>query len=255
MPEGDAVWRTARRLDQALRGLPLVECDLRWPGASTFDFRGRSTLEVVPRGKHILHRLDGGWTIHSHLRMDGSWRVVDAIGRPPASPTLRAVLGTEGRRALGWSLGRLDVVRTEQEGVLVGHLGPDILGPDWDAGVAVAHLRRAAGTLGAALLDQGNLAGLGTIWAAESLFAQRLDPFRPAAEVPDAELSALLDRAQGLMRASCAGVRTTAHVHGRLRRPCPRCGTGIAVRYVGPPGRERPLYYCPRCQARGLRES
>lgn len=145
MPEGDTVWRTAHRLHQVFAGRPLTECDLRWPGLSTHDFTGAETLEVAPRGKHLLHRLDGGWTIHSHLRMEGSWRVepTDAAP-PPRAAKVRAVLATATYRAVGWSLGMLDVVRTADEGTLVGHLGPDLLGPDWDLDVAVAHLRASA---------------------------------------------------------------------------------------------------------------
>ena len=83
MPEGDTVWRTAQRLHQALAGDPLTRSELRWPDLSTLDFRGRVTVEVVSRGKHLLHRLDDGFTIHSHLRMDGQWRIErpEQIGR------------------------------------------------------------------------------------------------------------------------------------------------------------------------------
>ena len=73
MPEGDTVWRTARRLHLALAGRELTRTDLRWPSLATVDLTGRTTLEVVARGKHLLHRVEGGWTIHSHLRMTGSW--------------------------------------------------------------------------------------------------------------------------------------------------------------------------------------
>ena len=71
MPEGDTVKRVASRLDEALGRAELVHADLRWPGISTASLTGATTLEVLARGKHILHRLDSGWTIHSHLRMDG----------------------------------------------------------------------------------------------------------------------------------------------------------------------------------------
>ena len=75
MPEGDTVWRTAHRLHQALAGHVVTVCDLRWPSLATVDLRGATTTEVVARGKHVLHRLDSGVTLHSHLRMDGQWRV------------------------------------------------------------------------------------------------------------------------------------------------------------------------------------
>ena len=82
MPEGDAVWRTARRLHEALAGRVLVSADLRWPSLATSDLSGLTVTEVVPRGKHLLLRLDNGWTLHSHLRMDGSWRVEPTRPRP-----------------------------------------------------------------------------------------------------------------------------------------------------------------------------
>lgn len=258
MPEGDVVSRTAARLHAVFAGRALVLADLRWPGLSTYAFAGRATVEVVPRGKHLLHRLEGGWTIHSHLRMDGSWRV-QAAGMPvPPTHTLRAVLGTDEYTALGDKLGMLDVVRTADEASVVGHLGPDLLGSHWDAdgglGRAVANLGAASGTLSGALLDQTNLAGLGTIWSSESLFACRLDPFAEVGDVPPAALRALVERARRLLTAAAkvGGPGPTHNVHGRNRRPCRRCGTPIEVRRVGPPTRERPISFCPRCQAPGL---
>ncbi len=259
MPEGDTVWRTAHRLNQVFAGAPLTECDLRWPGLSTIDFSGDTTAEVVPRGKHLLHRLAGGWTIHSHLRMEGSWRIEKTDAAPPRAETVRAVLATEAYRAVGRSLGELDVVRTADERTLVGHLGPDLLGPDWDLERAVVNLRASDAPLAAALLDQTRVAGLGTMWTAEALFVQGLDPFAPAAGSDPEVLAALLDRARRLLRASCSSAVPTStgstrpghstYVHGRRHRPCRRCGTLIRMEFVGPPTQQRTLYFCPRCQA------
>ncbi len=249
MPEGDTVWRTAHRLHQVFAGVPLTRCDLRWPGLSTLDFTDAVTSEVVPAGKHLLHRLDSGWTIHSHLRMEGSWRIEDASRPIPASPGLRAALGTASYLALGWRLGMLDVVRTGDEASLVGHLGPDILAADFDAERAVAHLAAAGGPIGGALLDQRNVAGLGTLWTAEALFAARVNPFAEASSIDAGRLLSLLDWARRMMRASCAhGAGRTTYVHGRHHKPCRRCGTLIALGHVGPPTQERVMYYCPRCQ-------
>ena len=261
MPEGDTVWRTAHRLDEVFAGHLLTLADLRWPGLSTYQLAGTPTREVVPRGTHILHRLESGWTIHSHLRMDGSWRIERRSGRAPsASPRLRAVLGTDAYLALGWSLGMLDVVRTTEEHTLVGHLGPDILGSDWDADGAVANLRAPSVPLADALLDQTNLAGIGTMWAAESLFLERINPLTPVADLTDDRLRALVVRAQRLVDAnrhfpipSGTGVRRHGHehyAHGRRRKPCRRCGTPIVLEWAGPPAQERTFYFCPRCQPR-----
>lgn len=260
MPEGDTVWRTAHRLHQVFAGQALTECDLRWPGLSTLDFAGHTTIEVVPRGKHLLQRLSGGWTIHSHLRMEGSWRIekTDAAA-PPRGDAVRAVLATQAYRAVGRSLGELDVVRTADEARLVGHLGPDLLGPDWDLERAVANLLDTDAPLAAALLDQTRVAGLGTMWTAEALFLEGLDPFAPAAERDATVLAALLGRARRLLRASCSSAVPTStgstrpghetYVHGRRHKPCRRCGTLVRMQFVGPPTQRRTLYFCPCCQA------
>ena len=259
MPEGDVVHRTCARLHEALAGRTLLAAELRWPGLSTANLAGATVVEVEPRGKHILVRLDTGWTLHSHLKMEGQWRIehtpepvepsppgIRLVETPSArSPDVRAVLVTGPWTALGLRLGRLDLVRTAEEGTLVGHLGPDILDPDFDAGTAVANLARAEGPIGAALLDQRNLAGIGTIWASESLFAERLNPW---AESPsDDELRRVVARARRLMLGSLKRHDEPA-VHGRSGRPCHRCGTTVRVAPIGPPTRERAMFYCPECQ-------
>ena len=136
MPEGDAVWRTASRLHEALAGRVLTTAELRWGRLGGSDLTGASTLEVVPRGKHLLHRLDSGLTLHTHLRMDGRWLVSPRAEVRPGrlrDHRLRVVLGTEEVFALGHQLGEVDLVRTADEHRLVGHLGPDLLGEDWAA--------------------------------------------------------------------------------------------------------------------------
>ena len=262
MPEGDTVWRTAHRLDQALAGSPLLVADLRWPSLATTDLRGATTLEVISRGKHILQRLDTGRTLHSHLRMEGQWRVEATPQLTPrqlAGDRVRAVLGTADWTALGLRLGMLDLVPTADERTLVGHLGPDLLGPDWDPSLAVANLRREPRrALGVALLDQRNLAGIGTLWAAESLFLEGLHPWTPVGEVDDDALAGVVERAHRLLSASRhQAVQTstgstrrgeTSYAHARSGRPCRRCGGSIRVAMIGDPPHERTMFYCPGCQ-------
>ena len=256
MPEGDTVWRTAQRLNQVFAGHILTRCDLRWPELSTLDFTGHTTTEVISRGKHLLHRLDSGWTIHSHLRMEGQWRI-----EPPgtrANGQTRALLATNQWTALGQRLGMLDVVRAADEHTLVGHLGPDVLGPDWNPAVAATNLGNAGDTIGAALLDQTNLAGVGTLYASESLFMQRIHPLTPVAHLTADQLAALVERAHKLLEhnrhhalQSTTGNRRrgeTTWVFGRPNQPCRRCGTTVQTATVGPPTRQRGLCYCPRCQ-------
>lgn len=259
MPEGDSVYRSCARLHAALAGRVLTRAELRVPRAAAADLSGREVLEVVPRGKHQLIRVEGGWTIHTHLKMDGTWKVVPAGARTPGPAfQVRALLANDEEQAVGLRLGLVELVRTEAEHTVVGHLGPDLLGPDWDARQAVENLlREPARTIGEALLDQRNLAGIGTIWRAETLFAERTNPRTPVGEVAD--LTAVVERAHRLLelnKDSRRG-RVTAGtgpggrdrwVYNRAGRPCPRCGTPIACEEYGPRTQERLVWWCPRCQ-------
>jgi len=261
MPEGDTVWRCAARLHAALAGRVIVLSDFRWPSLATVDLSGATTLEVVARGKHILHRVMGPVgevTVHSHLRMEGSWRVAASGGLATGSHDVRAVVTTAETMAVGRRLGMLDVVRTTEEATLVGHLGPDLLGADWDLERAVANVRASAAGLAAALLDQRNLAGLGTFWACESLFLESLNPWAVAGEVPEAAVRALLARARRLIDVGRRhDVQSTtgsyvrgqnAYVHARSGLPCRRCSGTVRVVLSGPAAQERTIFHCPRCQ-------
>ena len=261
MPEGDTVWRTAQRLHAALTGKPIVEVDLRWPEISAADLSGRETIEVVSRGKHVLHRIGGGLTLHSHLRMEGQWRIEATPTLDPRwrhNPQLRALVSAPDWTALGLRLGMLDLVPTAREGDLVGHLGPDVLGPDWDPGQAVDNLARAHVPLGQALLDQRNLAGVGTMWCAETLFLEKLPPWTLADGLDRSVLEEVVARAHRLIdngknhavQSSTGSYRhgDTHYVHARSGRPCRRCGTMVRVAAIGAPPQERTMFYCPSCQ-------
>jgi endonuclease-8 len=258
MPEGDTVFQTARRLHAALAGHKLVVADLRWPSLATAELVGDTTLEVVSVGKHILHRLDSGRTLHSHLKMEGRWRIrprgpLDRWG----DPGVRAVLATASYVAVGTRLGMLDLVATRDEHTLVGHLGPDVLGPQWDAERALANLRALPdAVIGAALLDQRNLAGLGTVYVAETLFLQRLSPWMPIAEITPERLAGTVARAHTLLSANkdtyartITGSRVEGqqdYVHARSGLPCRRCGTTIEVASLDETGRV--IFFCRTCQ-------
>ncbi|MCU1537985.1 MAG: DNA-(apurinic or apyrimidinic site) lyase [Humibacillus sp.] len=261
MPEGDTVWRTAQRLHAALAGRTIVAADLRWPEISTADLSGRETLEVVSRGKHVLHRIEGGLTLHSHLRMEGQWRIEATptlAARWRRNQQLRALVSAPDWTALGLRLGMLDLVPTAREGDLVGHLGPDVLGPDWDAGLAVDNVIGSRMPIGQALLDQRHLAGVGTMWCAEALFMERVAPWglthelgRPVVERVVARAHRLIDNGKNhAVQTSTGSYRLDdAHyVHARSGRPCRRCGTTVRVAPIGVPPQERTMFYCPRCQ-------
>ena len=258
MPEGDSVYQTAWRLQAALAGHELSIADLRWPSLATADLVGDTTIEVVSVGKHILHRLDSGRTLHSHLKMEGRWRVGRRQpGDRWGDPAVRAVLATASQVAVGTRLGMLDLVATRDEQTLVGHLGPDVLGPGWDPERAVANLTaRPEVVIGEALLDQRNLAGLGTVYVAETLFLQHLSPWRPIGEITPARLAGTVARAHTLLSANkdtyartITGSRVEGqqdYVHARSGYPCRRCGTTIDVASLDQTGRV--IFFCRTCQ-------
>ncbi|WP_378790199.1 hypothetical protein ACFMQL_23520 [Nonomuraea fastidiosa] len=169
------------------------------------------------------------------------------------------MLANERWQAVGLKLGMVDLVRTADEGRLVGHLGPDLLGPDWDMDEAVRRLRAEPGrTIGEALLDQRNLAGIGTIYRAETLFLRGIWPWKKVGEIED--LEGVVSLAQRLLEANKghAGTVTTGDrrpanatwVYGRAGRPCRRCGTRISRGEMGAQPQERLILWCASCQPR-----
>ncbi len=145
MPEGDVVWSTAQRLHAALAGQVLTRSDFRVPRYATVNLTGQLVTEATARGKHLLIRTGGGLTVHTHLKMEGYWRIVAAGERPPGrSFQLRLLLGNSQWLAAGFLLGITEVLRTAHEDQVVGHLGPDLLGQDWDAAAAAAAAERLA---------------------------------------------------------------------------------------------------------------
>jgi endonuclease-8 len=258
VPEGDTVWLTAKVLHDALARETLTSSDFRVPELATADLSGRAVHEVVPRGKHILARVDGGLTLHSHLRMDGSWRVGHRRipnGGPPHA--IRVVLTTPDAVAVGYRLHDLALVPSDEEHTLVGHLGPDLLGPDWDEDEAARRLTAQPDrTIGEALLDQRNLAGIGNLYKAEVLYLSGVHPWTHTGGVED--LAAVLRRARSLLHANKTRWRqvTTGntrkgeelYVFERPRRPCRRCGTPVRVAMQGTSPYDRLTYWCPLCQ-------
>ncbi|MXG90619.1 Fpg/Nei family DNA glycosylase [Nocardioides flavescens] len=262
MPEGDTVFRAARLLERHLGGRVLTRTDFRVPQHATVDLAGATVSSSVSRGKHLLTRLDhpaqGDWTLHTHLKMEGAWRVLDHGRRwPRPAHQARVVLETEQAVAVGFSLGIVELVARSAEPDVVGHLGPDLLGPDWDEDEALRRLREEPDrTVHEALLDQTNLAGIGNMYDAELCFTSGLHPRTPVGEVRD--LRRLVRRARQMLdlnkeRAvqSTTGdlrERERMWVYRRDQAPCRRCRTPIAVDQLGPAGRERAIYWCPSCQ-------
>jgi endonuclease-8 len=258
VPEGDVVWLTARRLHQALAGRTLTRTDVRVPRFAAVDLTGHAVTRALSRGKHLLIRVEGGTTVHTHLRMDGAWHIRPAAGRVADSHHIRLILANDTWQATGYRLGIVEILPTAAEDSVVGHLGPDLLGPDWDAAEAVRRLAASpAAPIGEALLDQRNLAGIGNVYKAEVLFLRGVSPWRPTGEVGDT--IALVNLARRLLNANkerfgqvTTGVSRRGEetwVYGRAGRPCRRCGTPVRKAGQGQDREDRVTFWCPRCQS------
>lgn len=257
MPEGDTIHRLARGL-RPLVGEALTRTDFRVPRLATIDLSGQRVVAVVARGKHLLIRTDGAMTVHSHLRLDGDWRLVrPGRGLPGPWHEIRAVLETDPWVAVGRRLPVLELWRTQSEPGRLGHLGPDVLGAAWDPQEALRRLLADPGRpVGEAVLDQRVMAGPGNVYRCEACFLLGLDPRTPVGRV--AEPRAMVDLMKRLMEANrdrAARVTTgdtrpgrRLWVYGRAGEPCRRCATPV-VRIAGgeEPG-ERMVYLCPSCQ-------
>lgn len=256
MPEGDTVHLAATRLHRALGGEEVVRNDLRVPRFATTDLAGNSIAEVVARGKHLLFRFDHDVTLHTHFKMEGTWHLYRAGERRRGGPEheIRAILETAPWIAVGWRLGIVEILPTAREPDVVGHLGPDVLGPDWDAEEVLARMRREPERgLGDVLLDQRVIAGPGNVYKSEVCFLRGIHPETPIGDVED--LPGVLDLVKRLMEVNrTTGSQITTGdarpgrkqwVYGRGGRPCMRCGT-LVERKAEPD--ERVTYWCPSCQ-------
>jgi endonuclease-8 len=259
MPEGDTVWRVCQGLNQVLAGRELSRCEFRVPAFATTDLTGVGVREVVSRGKHQLFRFTNDHTLHTHFRMEGTWRIHPAGRKWSGGPEfqIRAVLATPEHSCVGYRLPVVELLPTADEDQVVGHLGPDLLGPDWDLDEAVRRVAAdAARTIGEALLDQRNLAGIGTFYRAELLFLQGIHPRALVRDV--ANLRRLIQRGRQLLFANRWRLEQSTtgdlrpnrrtYVFERPGQPCRRCGTSIRSEEFGPLTQERRSYWCPRCQ-------
>jgi endonuclease VIII len=243
VPEGDALHRAARRL-QPLVGERL-EVETPNPrarlGGIADRLDGRRLLSVEAVGKNLLLTFEGGYVLHSHLRMTGRWSLV------PRGTT---------RRGLPWLVLRGSTYEgvqwngpvVELHSRSISRLGPDILERPPRIDEMLKRLRRdgRGRAVGDAILDQRHVAGIGNKWKAEALWAAALSPWRLLGDTTDAELRTALEAAARLMGGSVDRRRHGNRVYRRVGRPCPRCGERIASRGQG--DANRIAHWCPGCQ-------
>jgi endonuclease VIII len=244
MPEGDTLHRAALSL-QPLVGERL-EVESPHPRARATGVAerldGRRLESVQAIGKNLVFRFEGRVVLRSHLRMSGRWttRPAGTSGRD------RPWLVLRGRELEGvlWGGPVLELHLRALRG-----LGPDVLAVPPDVDSMLERLRRADGgrRLGEALQDQSLVSGIGNMWAAETLWLERLSPWLRLDGVREPEVRRVLELAARRMRGAVeAGREPRTNVHHRAGRPCPRCGALIQALGLGEANRT--AYWCPICQ-------
>ena len=256
MAEGDSILRTARRLDAALAGKPV---SVRTPGRRRPEGLAPSSLDglvlerVESRGKHLLLHFMGELTLHSHLGMHGGWHVYGPGQRWRRSPGQAWIsLAADDAEAVNFGGSFMRIGRTKRllRDPRLVRLGPDILDPDFRPADAIARMRRAdpQTELGAALLDQSLVAGVGNIFKSEGSFEARIDPNRRLESLTDEQLAAAFEATGDLMLEAVESGRQPKRIYRRVGEPCPRCGGRIESRAQGDDART--TYWCPGCQTR-----
>lgn len=221
----------------------------RWPER----LAGRVVRSVDATGKHLFIGFEGGLTIHSHLRMTGSWGVYDRGARWHRHPRRAWLVITGGEREVVQFDGPVLELMTDARARAdqrIATLGPDIIGAAIDEPRIIRRLREDDPTrqIGDALLDQRTVAGIGNLWKSEGCWDARVDPWRAARSVTDEQVLEILRAVRPRMQESALhGAKTRrVQVYDRAGRPCPRCGTTILARGQG--DSNRLTFWCPGCQ-------
>lgn len=261
MPEGHLIHRIAADNTALLGGAPAGVSSPQGrfaDGAAAVD--GRVLQRVDAYGKHLLYRFDGDASVHVHLGMAG--RVL--LGRASERPRVaQARLRLEGRGSVVHVIApaRCELVDPGGVASLLGRLGPDPLRDD-DPSPALARIASSSAPIGAVLLDQSVIAGIGNVLRAEILFLLGIHPSRPARSLDEEQRRRLWDETVRVMRdardrgrivtrppAGTSGDdHEVAEVEGRYvykRETCGRCGTPVSKSALA----GRTAYACPTCQA------
>jgi endonuclease VIII len=264
MPEGHTLHRLARRHNRVLAGARVRTSSPQGrfaAGAALLD--GSVLTRAEAYGKHLFWHFDTGRVLHVHLGLYGT---VEEQDQPAAAPRGAVRLRTETDRLCVDLRGPTACEVLDAEGVqrIRDRLGPDPLRPDGHREEAWQRWqRRRSQSIGAALMDQSVLAGVGNVYRAEALFLHGLAPTRPASAVDGPTFAQLWASLQRLMRAgvragrivttdpadrdrrSGAARREDAHyVYRRTGLPCRRCGTPVVSATIA----ARTAYWCPTCQ-------
>lgn len=261
MPEGHSVYRYAARQRDLLVGHEVVATSPQGRfsrGAARIS--GRKLLDVVTYGKHLLYRWERAETLHVHLGLYGRFRTFLDEEPPPPTPNTRLTMAANGATIYLAGPTICELIEPSQEQEIRSRLGPDPLkagSTGHDSDVFTANLSRRTIPIGAAIVDQSVIAGLGNIYRAEALFLTGINPNTPANEVSGEKVAELWRTSVSLLeRGVKEGKIVTVtrprgrertdqvYVYQRDRYPCRQCGGPISTGEMA----DRRIWWCETCQ-------
>lgn len=264
MPEGDTIFRSAKRLRPLMEGATVVEAKDNGRYFDATVLADAIFEKVEARGKHLLMHLADGRVLHSHMGMTGSWHIykVDETWRKPAR---WAALSLQVRNGDGaescivcFSPKTFELLTATQfrRHRFLNRLGPDLMQDGFDPQVVLSRFRvHNLAAIGEAVMNQTIVCGIGNVYKSETLFLTKTDPFRRVLDLTDDTILAIVEMAQSLMHKNTIGYPRQTRlssdgqklwVYGRKGQPCFSCGDEIAMRRQGDLGRS--TYWCQTCQ-------
>lgn len=253
MPEGDTIHRIARRIDVALVGRELGRAEAPNPRSPLHrraaELDGTTITKSEAFGKHLLLWFDNDLALHSHLGMNGRWRITADGSAPFGKPWLVLASGRSVAHTSGGKILRLVPAARARNDPALAQLGPDPLRPGFDDEAAAARVLgwEPSEPIGAALNDQSLIAGIGNVIRIEALWLAQVSPWRRIGNLEPAEAEAVVRHARWVMETAIARGERPKQIYGkRARRPCPRCGARIRTHGQGDDNRV--TYWCEGCQ-------
>ncbi len=262
MPEGHTLHRLARLHQRRFAGAPAVVSSPQGRFTDATVVSGRVFTRASVWGKHLFHHYDGGPIVHVHLGLYGTFTEAPVPMPLPVGQVRMRVVGTEWGTDLRGPTA-CEVIDEAQVSAIVARLGPDPLRRDADPDLAWARITKSRKSIGALLMDQSVIAGVGNVYRSELLFRHRIDPYRLGRDISEAEFVDAWTDLVALMKVgvrrgkivvvapehdhgppSYAPNRPRTYVYRRAGEPCRVCGTPIRTAEL----EGRNVFWCPACQ-------
>lgn len=264
MPEGHTLHRLARLHQRRFGRAPVVVSSPQGrfvDGAAAVS--GRVLTKSDAWGKHLFHHYDGGHVVHVHLGLYGTFTEFSATdAAAPVGQVRMRMIGTDyGADLRGPTV--CEVIEEPEIADVLAKLGPDPLRRDADPARAWTRIRKSRRAIGALLMDQTVIAGVGNVYRSELLFRHGIDPYRPGSSLGADEFDAMWTDLVALMKVglrrgkihvvrpehdrgapSYAADRPRTYVYRRASEACRVCGTGVRTSEL----EGRNLFWCPNCQ-------